>query len=131
MHFSQHSTECINHDLKISEDDFKTILKFIYSSEVLFKAENFFSLVSEASFYMIDSEQFYDACFEHFQSQVCTENISTLSNLSEQYTEMTSVKSCLLEFIKSNWPVVKNQVQHLPASWITEMSDFTALYDVD
>lgn len=108
------------------------MLKFVYSSEVHFKAENFFSLISEASFYMIDSEQFYEACFEHFQSQISVDNIAALCQIAAQFPEMTSVKSCLLEFIKANWTSVKSQIDSWQISaWKKEILDLTAIYDVD
>lgn len=132
MHFNQNTAGQIDHDLKISEEDFETILKFVYSSEVHFKAENFFSLISEASFYMVDSEQFYEACFEHFQSQLSMVNIASLCRIAAQFSEMTSVKSCLFDFIKANWAAIKSQIDDWQiTSWKKEILDMIAIYDVD
>ena len=132
MHFNQNTAETIEHDLKISEDDFETILKFVYSSEVHFKPENFFSLIAEASFYMIDSEQFYEACFEHFESQISLDNVAHLCSIAVQFPDMTGVKHCLFEFIKSNWASVKHQIDSWQIGhWKREILDQTAIYDVD
>ena len=66
---------------------FESIIKYVYSGTLEFNVEDYFDIVKEASYYMIDDvdQLFYSAMSEEFIKRVTNENRSGLIELAKKY----------------------------------------------
>jgi hypothetical protein len=75
----------IKHGPRISTSALESILKYVYSGKLEFAVEDYFDIVKEASYYMIDDELFYSAMSEEFMKRVTKDNKMTLLELVKKY----------------------------------------------
>ncbi len=77
----------LKHEPKISISAFKSIIKYVYSGKLDFNVEDYFDIVKEAGYYMIDDadQLFYSAMSEEFMKRVTKENRSALLELVNEY----------------------------------------------
>ena len=74
------------HDLHIPFSAFDSIVNHVYSSELIFEPQDYFSIASEASFYMIDDhDRFYADLTEKFQQMITAENSKQLLGIAKSY----------------------------------------------
>lgn len=80
-----HRANVIKHEPRISTSALESILKYVYSGKLEFAVEDYFDIVKEASYYMIDDELFYSAMSEEFIQRVTKENRTKLLEIVKKY----------------------------------------------
>ncbi len=90
------------HALHIPFSAFDAIVNYVYSSELIFEPQDYFSIASEASFYMIDDhDRFYSDLTEKFQQMINAENCTQLLDIAMSYGN-TAFEN-IIEYISNNF----------------------------